>query len=272
MAKIAMKLWETTPGVGDSGTPIYYYPPHGEAVSDCAIIAIPGGAYRGLSQHEGYGYGEYFSYKGFHTFSIDYHTIPHKFPTQLLEARRAVRWVRAHAAEYGIDPNKIAVIGSSAGGHLTALLSTYTSSVEGEGLDEIDNEDYMPNAQILCYPVICNPENEELCHAESYRNLVGGRDEALERALDPSLHVVETTPPAFLFSTSEDASVSVINSFTYAAELRRHRVPFEMHVLPHGQHGMGVWLEDPHNSIWSHLMIRWLRQLGWLKEENNGEN
>lgn len=272
MAKVSMKLWDTTPGVEGGVTPVHYFAPHGEPVSDGAIIAIPGGAYRGLSQHEGYGYGEYFSYKGFHTFSVDYHTIPHKFPTQLLEARRAVRWVRAHAAEYGIDPHKILVIGCSAGGHLVALLSTYTQPIEGEGLDEIDNEDYLPDAHALCYPVICNPENEELCHAESYRNLIGGRDEALEKALDPALNVSEKTPPAFLFSTAEDASVNVINTYVYATQLRRHKVPTEMHIFPHGQHGMGVWLEDPHNCQWSGLMINWLRQLGWLKEQNNGEN
>ena len=266
MEKSSAKLWENTPGVEGVGTIIRYFPPYIDEVSDAAIIAFPGGAYRGLSRHEGEGYGEFFACKGFHVFSVDYHTIPHRFPTQLLEARRAVRFVRAHAAEYGIDPHKILVIGSSAGGHLTAMLSTYTHPIEGEGVDDIDKEPFLPNAQALCYPVICCPDNEELCHMESYRNLLDGRNEELERAVDPSKNVTENTPPAFLFHTAADQSVNVINSYEYAAALRRHGVPHELHVFPKGIHGMGVWLEDPHNHQWTSLLVNWIRHLGWMKE------
>ncbi len=262
MAKQSMKLWET----GGTDAEIHYFPPYIDAVSDAAIIAIPGGAYRGLSQHEGYGYGEFFACKGFHVFSVDYHTIPHRFPTQLLEARRAVRFVRAHASEYGIDPHKILVIGSSAGGHLTAMLSTYTQPIEGEGVDTIDAQPFLPDAHALCYPVICCPEKEELCHMESYRNLLGGRNEELEKAVDPSQNVSESTPPAFLFHTAADQSVNVINSYEYATALRRCGVPHELHVFPTGIHGMGVWLEDAHNHQWTALLVNWIRHLGWMKE------
>ena len=125
--------------------------------SDAAIVIFPGGAYRGLADHEGRGYAEFLNENGITAFVVNYRVAPHKFPLDLLDARRAVRWGRAHAGEYGICKDKIAVMGSSAGGHLTALVSTYRGAIDHEGMDAVDREEYLPNAQILCYPVICNP-------------------------------------------------------------------------------------------------------------------
>lgn len=266
MTNESFDLWERHPILGTTGTTIHHYFPE-DCISDAAIIAIPGGAYRGLSQYEGWGFGEFFSYKGIHTFTLDYHVAPHRFPIQLLDARRTVRFVRAHAAEYGIDPNKIAVIGSSAGGHLAAMLCTYLDDIPGEGVDKIDEEDFMPNAQILCYPVICGPDRPDICHMESYGNLLGGRNEHMEALLDPSKNVRATTPPAFLWHTAEDASVNVINSYQYATALRNAKVPTELHVFPYGHHGMGVSVESKHNRQWIGLLLNWFAQMGWIKEK-----
>jgi len=243
---------------------IHWFPPENR-ISDCAIIAIPGGAYRGLSQYDGIGYGNFFSMKGISMFSVNYHTAPNKFPIPLLEARRAVRYVRAHAKEFGIDPKKIAVLGSSAGGHLVALLSNCTYILEGERADDIDEIDFLPNAQILCYPVICSPLSDpNVCHYESYKNLLGGRNEELERLTDPLFNIKPNTPPAFIWHTAADKSVNLINSFRYAESLCKMDIPVELHVFPYGHHGLGVSYDVPHNRQWTELLINWLGQLGWL--------
>ena len=119
-----------------------------------AIVICPGGAYRLRVAHEGKNYAEFLTEHGYTSFVLDYRVAPHKFPLPLLDARRAIRFVRFYADKYGIDKNKIAIMGSSAGRHLAAMTATYYEPIEFENIDEIDKEDFIPNAQILCYPVI----------------------------------------------------------------------------------------------------------------------
>ncbi|MBP3388680.1 MAG: alpha/beta hydrolase, partial [Clostridia bacterium] len=180
-------------------------------------------------------------------------------------ARRAVRWVRAHAAEFGLDPQKIAVMGSSAGGHLAALTATYAGTLSDEDIDEIDREDSRPNAQILCYPVIVAPDAEGIAHAGSYENLLGGTDPVREAQLDPARLATEQTPPAFIWHTANDNCVNVINSYRYAEALRRHNVDTEMHIFPHGPHGMALAQGEPHVGQWTGLLFNWLAYIGWMK-------
>ena len=260
-----MQLWKNTPGFCEEIPKIEYYPPQ-TAPSDAAIVIFPGGGYGGRSPHEGKGYAEFLADAGVHAFVVDYRVAPHRFPLPLLDARRAVRWVRAHATEYGIDKNKIAVMGSSAGGHLAALVSNYAAPIEYEGIDEIDKESFCPNAQILCYPVICAPSSG-VAHKGSYYNLLGGQDGALENAVDPALLVSGTTPPAFIWHTSDDNAVNVINSYRYGIALREAGVPVEMHVFPKGAHGLGLAYKQPHVAQWSSLLLTWLRYNDWLKHE-----
>lgn len=257
-----MKLWENTPGFCETQPEIVPYVPK-EKRSDAAIVIFPGGAYRGLADHEGEGYAEFLANNGITAFVVKYRVAPHKFPLELLDARRAVRWVRAHAAEYGICKDKVAVMGSSAGGHLAALVSTYRGEVDFEGLDAVDAEDYLPNAQILCYPVICNPEND-FAHRGSYHNLLESRETEDERKVDPSILADEKTPTAFIWHTAGDAGVNVINSYRYAEKLRTLNVLVEMHIFPYGPHGLGLAENDAHVAQWSGLLLNWLRLLEWL--------
>lgn len=258
-----MKLWEITPGFCQTEPEIFPFVPE-EKRSDAAIVIFPGGAYRGLADHEGAGYAEYLAGQGITAFVVTYRVAPHKFPLELLDARRAVRWVRAHAEEYGICKDKIAVMGSSAGGHLTALVSTYRGEIDFEGLDAVDKEDYLPNAQILCYPVICHPSDDGVAHVGSYHNLLESRETADQKKVDPSLIADEQTPPAFIWHTAGDAGVNVINSYRYAEKLRTLNVPVEMHIFPYGSHGLGLAPKHPHVAQWSGLLLNWLRLLGWL--------
>ena len=258
-----MNLWNHTPGLANEVPTITCYKPK-EKKTDMALIAFPGGGYVDRAPYEGAGYAEFFANAGITAFAVAYRVAPHSFPLPLLDARRAVRWVRAHAAEYGIDPQKIAVIGSSAGGHLAAMLSTYREGIDFEGTDEIDREDYIPNAQILCYPVIADPTEGAISHADSYWNLIGSRDVAFAQMLSPICHVSSDTPPAFIWHTSDDELVNVINSYRYGEALRRQTVPTELHVFPHGRHGMGVAADDPHVAQWTTLVLNWFHYLGWM--------
>jgi acetyl esterase/lipase len=257
-----MKLWENTPGFCETEPEIVPYIPSDKR-SNGAVVIFPGGAYVGLADHEGAGYAEFLANNGITAFVVKYRVAPHKFPLELLDARRAVRWVRFHAEEYRVDKERIAVMGSSAGGHLAALVSTYRGEVDFEGLDAVDAEDYLPNAQILCYPVICNPEND-FAHVGSYHNLLESRETDEQRKVDPCLLADEQTPPAFIWHTAGDAGVNVINSYRYAEKLRSLNVPVEMHIFPYGPHGLGLAPKHPHVAQWSGLLLNWLRLLEWL--------
>lgn len=254
-----IKLWENTPGSCEETPTVTLFIPKNK-ISDSAIIIFPGGGYCCRAQHEGIKYAEFLAENGFTAFVCDYRVYPHSFPLPLLDARRAVRWVRANAEKYGINKNKIAVMGSSAGGHLAALVSTYTKPIDFEKQDGIDSEDFLPNATILCYPVVISPDAEGVSHKGSYDNLMGEKAAfANSKYLDPALNVTESTPTAFIWHTSEDNVVNVINSYKYASELRKHNIAHELHVLPHGGHGMGLAAEQPHVAQWSGLLLNWLR-------------
>lgn len=259
----AYPLWPE--GIKGSSTEIpsaVYYPPR-EKKCRAAVIIFPGGGYTGRANHEGYGYAEFLNEAGVTAFVVHYRVRPATFPDQLLDARRAVRFVRANAEEFGIDPEKILVMGSSAGGHLAALVSTYRDPLPGEGNEEIDDVDPIPNAQVLCYPVISS--DERIGHAGSFRTLLGDRY-AERDSVSPERLVDDKTPPAFLWHTATDTGVNVINSYLYAAALREAGVPCELHTFPVGPHGLGLAPAYPHVAQWAELLLNWMRLLGFVEK------
>ena len=229
--------------------------------SDMAIIIFPGGAYGMLAEHEGAGYAKFLAENGYTAFVVSYRVAPHKFPLPLLDARRAVKFVRFHAEKLGIDKNKVAVMGSSAGGHLAALSSTYFEPIEDSDADEIDKEDFIPNYQILCYPVI-TLFGKGVAHIGSGKNLLGDLLPDKCEDLSPQLLVSPKTPPAFIWHTFLDSAVNVKNSLLYAESLRDHEIPAEIHIFPDGWHGMGLATGDDresrHVSAWAELLLKWL--------------
>lgn len=251
-----IKLWGNTPGMCEE-TPVLEYYKAEEKKSKGTVIICPGGAYVGRAPHEGKGYAEFFNSIGIDAFVLEYRVSPHRFPLELLDARRAIRWVRFHAKEYGIDPNKIAIMGSSAGGHLAALVSTYRQEIEFEGIDEIDKTDYIPNFQILAYPVIAI-SNFKVGHIDSALNLSGRENAKMIPELDPVLIADKSTPEAFIWHTSNDSGVNVCNSLKYAEKLRALNKQFEMHIFPDGPHGIGLAPDYPHVSQWVELLKNWL--------------
>ena len=266
-----MNLWENTPGMCEEIPTITYYKPDVKK-SDAAVVILPGGGYSQRAPHEGEGYATFLAENGISAFVVAYRVVPHRFPLPLLDARRGIRYVRYFAEKFGIDKNKIALMGSSAGGHLTAFTSTYTEAIDFEGIDEIDREDFLPNAQILCYPVV-NLYNRDIAHIGSGNNLIGNNysetnDEETRRKFSPNLLVKETTPQAFIWHTCGDASVDIENSLEYATELHRKGVNAEVHLFPDGRHGYGLTPKETkmelHISQWSDLLIKWFDYIEWF--------
>lgn len=253
-----MKLWQN----GEHPTEIHFYEAENKK-SNAAVVIFPGGGYHHLAEHEGKGYAEFLQSIGINSFVVDYRLNPDLFPLPLLDARRAVRFVRANAEKFGIDPQKIAVMGSSAGGHLAAMEATYKERIDGECSDEIDNVDFIPNAQILCYPVILAYGNE-FAHTGSYTKLLGEENLSFAPKIDPAANVCETTPQAFIWHTAEDSNVNVINSYEYAKTLRLKNVPVEMHIFPFGKHGLGILRAPEHVKQWTVLLENWFKEIGWL--------
>lgn len=262
------KLWDNTPGTYDEIPQITYYRPEKQKY-DGAVIIFPGGAYKMRAEHEGKGYAEFLAEHGIAAFVVDYRVAPHSFPLPLLDARRAVRFVRYYAEKYNVQKDKIAVMGSSAGGHLAALVSTYLQPIDFENLDEIDAEDFLPNRQILCYPVI-NLYDLNTAHIGSGDNLIGApqkrtADRILRRKLSPNLLINETTPPAFIWHTFVDNAVNVKNSLDYASALRDYKIETELHIFPHGAHGLGLTKRetelDNHIAQWGQLLVNWIYYL-----------
>ena len=247
----SFKLWEKEI---DNEVTIDYYKPLQKS-NDVAVVIFPGGGYKLLANHEGEGYAHLLNTFGIASFVVNYRVAPNHFPYPLLDARRAVRFVRANAEKFGINKNKVLVMGSSAGGHLTALLSTYLEDI-GEERDELYKEEFLPNGQILCYPVISS--DESISHQGSYENLLSGLYKYKEK-YSPELLVNSTTPPVFIWHTAEDCVVPCMNSYRYASALWKQNIPCELHVFPEGQHGLGVAPQNPHVAQWMILLNNWLK-------------
>lgn len=263
-------LWKTIPGMCEEIPTITAYIPDNKT-SDGAVVILPGGGYRKRAPHEGKRYAEFLTDNGITAFVVEYRVAPHRFPLPLLDARRGIKFARFFADKYGIDKSKIAIMGSSAGGHLAALTSTYFKDIETDTpTDEIDGEDFIPNAQILCYPVIKLLE-EGVAHIGSGQQLLGEMRDTLAKDFEPHTLATAKTPPAFIWHTHADSGVNVINSLEYAKSLKNNDVDTELHVFPHGGHGLGltdhIKETDPkilkHVAQWSELLITWLKYIGF---------
>lgn len=254
-----IQLWEYVPGLQQE-TPVLEYYPSKTKKTDATVIVFSGGGYTHRTKKEGEEYALFLNTIGIDAFVCAYRVYPARFPMQLLDARRAVRYVRAYAAEYGIDPQKIAVMGSSAGGHLSALVSTYTEPIEYENVDALDAVCPIPNATILCYPVIHHPDGINVLESGSFVRLA---DEELYEKISPDLLVNEQTPPAFIWHTSTD-DTTVLHSYLYATALKRNNIPHEMHIFHQGGHGLGLADGNTHVAQWKQLLVNWLKAFGWL--------
>lgn len=226
-----------------------------------AVIVCPGGGYRGRAAHEGAPVARWLNSLGIVAFVLDYRVAPSHHPIPLADAQRAIRTVRHNAATWHVRPDRVGILGFSAGGHLAATAGTHFDAGDARATDPIERQSSRPDALVLCYAVI---SFGEFRHDGSMVNLLGPEPpEHLRRLLSNELHVTADTPPTFLWHTGDDAGVPVENALLFANALRRNSVPFALHIYPHGRHGLGLAPDDPIVRTWSALCGQWLAAAGF---------
>jgi PelA/Pel-15E family pectate lyase len=228
-----------------------------DTANGTAVVVLPGGGYRTLaSDHEGKQVAEWLNGLGISAFVLQYRVGPrYRHPAPLQDAQQALGLVRGRAREFAVNPSRVGIIGFSAGGHLAAL----TGTSEGE----------RPEFMILAYPVIsfAGP----FAHKGSVQSLLGDQPDArLLEELSNERRVTSKTPPTFLFHTADDASVPVENSLAFYQALRAAGVSAELHVFPHGRHGVGLATDDPVLSQWPKLCGAWLKAMGFTSRARPG--
>ncbi len=228
-----------------------------------AVIVCPGGGYRMLAPHEGEPVARWLNGLGIAAFVLEYRIAPERHPAPLHDAQRAIRLVRHHAAEWNVAPDRIGILGFSAGGHLAATAGTQYDAGDPRADDPVERVSSRPDLLILCYPVITFVSERE---SASMNNLIGADAPGdLRRSLSAELHVKPETPLSFLWHTAEDAAVPVDDSLRFAGALHRAGVPFALHVFPRGRHGLGLATDDPTVGQWTTLCARWLAVQGFVK-------
>jgi acetyl esterase/lipase len=242
-----------------------YQPPAGKA-SGAAIIVCPGGGYARLAPHEGHDVAVWLNSIGVTAVVLKYRLGPkYQHPSMMQDALRAIRYTRSKASEWKIDPNRVGIMGFSAGGHLASTAATHFDTGAPNASDPIEKLSSRPDLAILCYPVVTM--TDPFVHKGSRRNLLGENpQEQLIDLMSNEKQVTEQTPPVFLFHTEDDPGVPVENSLMFASALRKKKVPYELHVYEHGRHGVGLALSDPTLSTWPKLLENWLRARGFLSQ------
>jgi acetyl esterase/lipase len=237
-----------------------------------AVVVLPGGAYLGLAANlEGRQVADWFTVRGFRAFVLSYRLSSHGYllPVPLLDARRAIQTVRARARDYFINPNRIVVIGFSAGGHLAALSATQFVNGNPDAEDPIERVSSRPDYLVLGYPWL-GAISSDTSHL-SYCKLFDVMDkcEALRAAYSPDLFVTKATPPTFWFHTSNDETVPVEQGLRFYEALVKAGVPAEAHIFAKGPHGTGLGMGDAALDQWPNLLENWLRAQGLLTPDKS---
>ena len=250
-------------GESDADRPSLTIYPVTENRVETGVVVCPGGGYAHLAMdHEGKQVAEWLNHLGIAAFVLKYRLgTTYHHPIELGDAQRAIRYVRAHASDYGISPQRIGIWGFSAGGHLASTAETHFDNGKAGSADTIERQSSRPDFAILAYPVITM--REPWVHRGSREHLLGNNpDAALIDLLSNEAQVTKDTPPTFLFHTSDDPFVPVQNSIEFYLALRKAGVPAEMHIYEHGPHGVGLAKDDPALSTWPMLVANWLKARG----------
>jgi acetyl esterase/lipase len=269
-APVPIPLWPSGApgalGTEDADKPtITPYLVTGERATGAAVIVCPGGAYLHLSmEKEGSDVAHWWNSLGVTAFVLKYRLGPrYRHPIELGDAQRAIRMVRSRAAEFGLKPDRIGMMGFSAGGHLTASAGTHFDAGKADAADVIDRVGSRPDFLVLAYPVI---SFTQFVHKGSMQALLGDNpDPKLVENLSNELQVTAQTPPTFLFHTNADTGVPAENSVMFYLALRKAGVPAEMHIYEHGPHGVGLAPTDEALSSWPARLADWVRGRGLLK-------
>lgn len=251
----------------DIKVPSIAYYPADENPTGTAVVVCPGGSYAGLSYaFEGVNQAAWLNSIGISAFVLRYRMPKDEFMEKrcdgpLQDAQQAIRYVRSHAAEYGINPDHIGIVGFSAGGHLASTASTHFND---EVYKPAENVSARPDFAVLVYPVITmEPSYSEKGTRES---LIGpDADQALIDRFSSEKQVTNETPTTFLAHAMNDKLVPYTNSVNYANALREKGVECELHLYARGDHGLGARNPIETQAFWHDACEKWLRMNGWVK-------
>lgn len=253
----------------DSPTLEIYLPEATTSVGT-GVVIFPGGGYGNLAEgHEGQEIARWLNSLGIAAFVCKYRHRGNGYghPAPLLDAQRAVRLVRANAEAFGIHPNRVGVMGFSAGGHLASMAATHFDDGKPNAADPIERVSSRPDFVILGYPLIAL--GESYTHKRSQRNLLGEHpDKEMLAKLSSQKQVSSETPPTFIWHTGEDTGVLPENSVAFYLALRKANVPAELHIYERGRHGLGLAHSVPATADWTERCTTWLRNRGMLKRED----
>jgi acetyl esterase/lipase len=275
---ISMKVWPggapesngiTTPEeISDNGTvsnvseaEIYCFFPKKEMNTGVAVVICPGGGYGRLAMnHEGVDLARWLAERGVAGIVLKYR-MPNGHPQiPSDDARKALRMVRANAEKWGVNPSKIGIAGSSAGGHLAATAGTRFDNGNPDSPDPVAKTSCRPDFMLLLYPVITM--KEDFTHLGSRKNLLGeGNNLNLIRLYSNELHVTKETPPTFIVLADNDTGVVPRNSTEFYSALKTNQIPAEMHIFAKGGHGFGMRKNNIPTDKWPELFLDWLKTI-----------
>jgi acetyl esterase/lipase len=250
---------------------LYLYPAPVAKATGAAVIICPGGAYVGLAnKHEGSQVAKWFNSLGVTAFVLMYRLpddaiMENKSIGPMQDGQRAIRIVRSHAKEWGIDPSRIGIMGFSAGGHLASTLSTHYNE---KVYEPDDSTSARPDFSLLIYPVISM--DSTITHWGSRVNLLGNNPTPEQvKHFSNELQVNAQTPPAFLVHSLDDGAVPVQNSMNYALAMHRFNIACELHIYEHGGHGYGMGNTTDTESTWPEACRKWLEARGFIGMSNS---
>jgi acetyl esterase/lipase len=267
---VEIRLWENGAPNGPTKPTdepvLFLYRPTADAATQAAVIVCPGGGYGHLSmEREGSKIAEWLNSFGVTAFVLRYRHAGtgHQHPVPMEDGQRAIRTVRTRAAEWNLDPNKLGVMGFSAGGHLASTLGTHYTDGDAVAKYKVERVSSRPDFLILCYPVITM--TADYMHRGSRDNLLGKEpDELLTSSMSSEQQVTHRTPPTFLFHTDADTGVPPANSIAFYEALHRSGVPAELHIYQNGGHGVGLAADIPGTRDWPERCRAWLEARGLL--------
>lgn len=270
-------LWPGTPpeakGNGCDDIPaLTILGPRQGSANGSAVIIFPGGGYRELAGDlEGREVADWFTARGFRAFILSYRLPSHGYllPVPLMDARRAIQTVRARAMDYHIAPNRIVLIGFSAGGHLAALASTQPIAGDADADDAIDRVSSRPDYLVLGYPWLgaVGTDYAHLNYCKQFH--LEDQCAALIAKYNPDLFVSKDMPPTFIYHTFDDRTVPIEQSLDFFEAMVKAGVPTEYHVFSSGVHGSGLGKGNPALDQWPNLLENWLRAQGLLEVDKD---
>jgi acetyl esterase/lipase len=272
LAQTVVPLWNGTAPQSHGTTPndipsLTVFLPESVSQATSAVVICPGGGYAGLAiDHEGINEAKWFQERGVAAFVLKYRlpTNGYRHPVPLLDAQRAIRLVRSHAADWHINTAKVGVMGFSAGGHLASTLETHFDAGNASATDTVDKQSCRPDFAVLVYAVISMKDG--VTHQGSKLNLLGPNpDPALVASLSNETQVTPQTPPTLLVHAMDDGAVPIENSRLMLAALQKAGVPSALQEYPHGGHGFGYG-NKPDNSPpgWLDKAYDWLKAQGFM--------